>query len=24
VVLTADSPECGKIDENRWIELRRK
>ncbi|MCC6251582.1 MAG: gliding motility-associated C-terminal domain-containing protein [Bacteroidia bacterium] len=24
VVLTADSPECGKIDENRWVELRRK
>jgi gliding motility-associated-like protein len=24
VVFTADSPECGKIDENRWIELRRK
>lgn len=24
IVLTADSPECGKIDENRWIELRRK
>ena len=24
IVLTADSPECGKIDENRWVELRRK
>jgi gliding motility-associated-like protein len=24
IVFTADSPECGKIDENRWIELRRK
>jgi gliding motility-associated-like protein len=24
VIFTADSPECGKIDENRWIELRRK
>lgn len=24
IVLTADSPECGKVDENRWIELRRK
>jgi gliding motility-associated-like protein len=24
VVFTADSPECGNIDENRWIELRRK
>jgi len=24
VVFTADSPECGKVDENRWIELRRK